>query len=354
MQKKYNRNIASIIGKLQSIGIYKCVNHKFSKEDIDFLRENYPSGNWDKIFEHFGDNVSRASILTKVSKLGILQDVWNSHDVELLKNNIGSTDDNKLVKLFNGKYTPAAIKTKAFKDLGYSTSRIWLKHEDEILYKYYQIAPIKEVCFMLPNRTKNAIITHARKFNLNAYGRNLWSDSEKQYIIDNWALVPDVIMAKNLGRTFRATKAKREELQLYRRDMNSTTYESISKYMRGKIQSWKISSMKACDYKCVFTDSKDFQIHHLYGVSNLISDIFKNTYIEEKKDICDYSEAELNYLATLFIKEQDKYPLGICVSKEIHMLFHSLYGQYYNTPEQWYQFENDYRNGAYDFLKETA
>lgn len=49
-----------------------------------------------------------------------------------------------------------------------------------------------------------------------------------------------------------------------------------------------------------------------------------------------------------FIEEQDSHPLGVCIDENIHRLFHCLYGQFCNTPEQWYQFEEDYRNGLYN------
>ena len=106
--------------------------------------------------------------------------------------------------------------------------------------------------------------------------------------------------------------------------------------------------MKSCSYKCVITGSKDFEIHHLYGVSNIISDImrmypkYKNIRFDELTDI------DLDFLTNKFIEYQSQYPLGECVRKDIHVLFHSLYGQYYNTPEQWYRFKTDYQKGVYD------
>lgn len=107
--------------------------------------------------------------------------------------------------------------------------------------------------------------------------------------------------------------------------------------------------MESCQWKCVLTGSKDFEIHHLYGVSNILSDIISKHHIQEKQ-IEKYTQDELDNITQLFIKEQAKYPLGVCVKKDIHVLFHRLYGQYYNTPEQWYQFEIDYKNGVYDTL----
>lgn len=104
--------------------------------------------------------------------------------------------------------------------------------------------------------------------------------------------------------------------------------------------------MEFCDYKCVMTNSKNFQIHHLYSVSNIIRDIL-NKYKGYDKPFDDYSENELSFLLSKFIEIQNKYPLGVCIDKKIHTLFHSMYGQYYNTPEQWYRFCEDYNNGIY-------
>lgn len=74
-----------------------------------------------------------------------------------------------------------------------------------------------------------------------------------------------------------------------------------------------------------------------------------NRYVCYKyKDFSEYTENDLSFLLEKFLREQEQYPLGECVRKDIHVLFHSMYGQYYNTPEQWYQFKKDYKNGKYD------
>ena len=129
--------------------------------------------------------------------------------------------------------------------------------------------------------------------------------------------------------------------------MESNSYPSLSKYLRGQNQEWKLLSMKSCNYKCVLTGSKDFEIHHLYGLSNIIDDIL-NKYPQYKNiSFEDYNSDDLEFLKKEFIKEQSKYPLGECIDKKLHVLFHSLYGQYYNTPEQWARFKNDYTKGVY-------
>lgn len=291
------------------------MRYRYTNEDIEFLKENYPLGNWDEIMRRFPD-VSKHAINSKMHKLGISFDNKN--------------------------------KTSS-KNLDYSRRTKWSKYEDDILISMYSIYPIEEVMKYLPNRTKSAIILHANKLGLLSYYKreNLWSDEQKQYIIDNWELEPDKVMAKKLNKTFRAVKAQRELLGLYRRDMDSNTYPTLAKYLRGQNQKWKIDSMKKCGYKCVITESKDFEIHHLYGVSNIIDDIFKQNKDLYRESFSDYTNEELSFILEKFLEIQNNYPLGECVDKKIHVLFHSLYGQYYNTPEQWYRFREDYLKGIY-------
>lgn len=348
LENKYSHQSMSIINKLINLGLYSKQNYRFTDEDIAFLKIYYPRGNWDIIMQRFPSS-TKSSIMTKMSKLGIKMEInhWSKEELDLLAQNIGILSDEELVKLFNGKYTIGAIKTKANKALGY-TSKKWTQDEDDIMYKYYPILSPTEVAEMLPNRTYYGVIHRAKVLNIQSNINRNWSEEENNYIKENYKLQPDYIIAKELNRSQSCVKNQRHVLGLYRRDIDSFTYPTISKYIRGHIQSWKNESMKECGYKCIFTGNKEFQIHHLYGVSNIIEDIFNNNDIIYKENIENYSKDELAYILDLFLKEQAKYPLGKCVSKDIHVLFHSLYGQYYNTPEQWYQFEKDYKNGLYN------
>lgn len=353
LAEKYKRGSSTIIDKLCSLGLH-TKRYRFTEEDIEFLRSYYPKGDWDNISKRF-PNSSKGTIHSIASKYNIQAEMkrWSSDEIELLRENIGKLSDDELVKLFDGKYTINAIKTKANKKLGYSTSKKWTAQEDEIMRRYYSEMPPKEVLKFLPNRNYNAIIHRAQKLNLQSCVNRPWTEQENEYIKTHWEVEPDYIMGIKLNRTQRCVQYQRNALGLYRRDMNIVTYESLSKYIRGQIWDWKKKSMENCDYKCVFTGSKNFQIHHLYNVNSMINDVFKLNDIKREEDLSDYSKEELENIVNLFISEQDKHPLGVCVSKDIHVLFHSLYGQYNNTPKQWYQFEKDYKNGLYDnYIKE--
>ncbi len=291
------------------------MRYKYTDEDILFFKENYPDGKWDAIHERF-PYLSDTAIYRKMRKLRVKSNNTHRETFDISK-----------------------------------IRRPWNEDEDKILIENYSNIALADLLELMPNRSKNSIINHARKLGLISYGskhNGRWSNEEIKYIKDNWELEPDKLMADKLCRSFRSVKAKREELNLYRRDMKNNSYPTLSKFLRGQNQKWKNDSMENCHYKCVLTGDKDFQIHHLYGVSNIINDILTEYDDYKDKDFSDYSEDDLSFILDKFIFLQSEYPLGECVSKRIHTLFHSMYGQYYNTPDQWYKFKIDYIEGKYE------
>lgn len=290
------------------------MKYKYTDEDIKFLRKYYPNGDWDKIHERFSQ-LTDIAIYRKVQKLDIKSNNLHRKTFDISK-----------------------------------LRKTWTDKERKIIFENYENIPMKELLSLLPNRSVNSINSFARRYNLISYNyktNNMWKMEEINYIKNNWKILPDKLIANNLKRTFRAVKAKREELGLYRQDMTSNSYPTLSKYLRGQNQEWKKLSMKNCNYQCVLTGSKNFEIHHLYGVSNIINDIMNKYHNYEKKNFSEYTENDLSFILQKFLEEQSKYPLGECVDEKIHVLFHSMYGQYYNTPEQWYKFKQDYLEGKY-------
>lgn len=270
---------------------------------------------------------------------------YTEKDIEIIKKYYHTYDFELINSMLESPHTVKSIKSKAHR-LGITSLNQWSEDEVTILKTNYSIMTVDDIAKLLPNRSNNAIISMAIKLGIK--NQRKWQDWQIQYIVDNWELEPDKIMCQKIGKTFLATKSKRQQLGFYRRDMNTLTYETISKYIRGNIQEWKNESSKKCNFKCILTDSKDYQIHHLYGVSNILEDI-KNKYgIEYKDNIDDYTSEELSFILGKFIKEQAEYPLGECIRTDLHKLFHSLYGQYYNTVEQWERFKDDYTKGVYD------
>ena len=98
-----------------------------------------------------------------------------------------------------------------------------------------------------------------------------------------------------------------------------------------------------CGYKCVLSGERFDEIHRLYGFNLILEETFETMQINIKSDINDYTHDEMMDILKCFREIQSKYPLGVCLTKEIHNLFHSQYGYGNNTIEQWNEFVNNYK-----------
>lgn len=347
LSQKYNRDSGTIIGKLQTIGIYKCSNYRYTKEDIDFLKKYYPLNDWVTITKRF-PNISKDSIHTKMHKLGIKADkffenkIWTTEEINILKNNYGKISNDEIQSLLPNR-TYKSITTKA-KRLGLKTRECWTFDEIEVLKKYYSTMSMDDICNLIPNRSRNAIIMKAQSLNLrNSCKYQTW---ESEFIINNWKSMSDKEMAIKLNRNENSIKEKRLLLG-FSREKECSSYNDLSEYVRRNNLEWKKESIKDCKYKCVLSGKRFDDIHHIYGLNLILNETLEYLHIEVKDTMDNYSDEELKNILSTFREKQSKYPLGVCLSKEIHMLFHCNYGYGYNTPEQWEDFVSNYKNGKY-------
>lgn len=350
---KYNRNSGTIIGKLQDLGVYKNTKYRFTKEDIDFLREHYPLGDFDSIFKRF-PNASKQNIHSVCSKHKISADYyndkkWTKDELDILEKYYYKKSLRELYDMLNNKHTMDAIQSKALKYFGYSKDRTWTDDEIHILHTYYSIESVDDVCKRLPNRTKQAIIKQANNFGIANcfYTNTYWTKSNEKLLYDNWKDMTDDELSVLIGKDKKSILNKRWSLGLLRfNHYENASYIDITKYIRGNIWDWKSQSMKNCNYKCIVTGSKDFQIHHLYSLSAIFNEVIEENNIILKTKFSDYTKEELDFILEKFIEKQNQYPLGICIRTDIHNLFHKIYGKVV-TPDMWYEFVNNYNEGKY-------
>lgn len=355
LAKKYNRSSGFIINKLKSVGVYECKNLRLSADEMEWLIEKYSDGDFDSIFLKY-PTMTKSSLYTRMHDAGIrsgAKSYWTDEELEFLKIYYYDYDLSTLEEIFNYRHSQDAIQTKANRAFNYNSDNKWTNEENDILRKFYSKMPLDELKELLPNRTHNAIISHARIYNLYSYTNieTYWNEADTDFLINNWETMSDYELAQILNKEQRSIKSKRASLRLLRVNRTcGTNYESLNKYLRGQIQDWKNQSMKNCDYKCVVTGEKSFQIHHLYPVNQIIQDIFDNHKELEYKNLSDYNIDELKKIVELFKLEQDKHPLGVCVREDIHALYHSLFGKTNNNPHQWNVFINKLKNNQYNNL----
>lgn len=80
----------------------------------------------------------------------------------------------------------------------------------------------------------------------------------------------------------------------------------------------------------------------------ILNEVLEELSIDIKNKMDDYTDRELRDILDLFRIKQSEYPLGVCLTKEIHMLFHNKYGYGNNTEIQWNEFVTDFKNGKYN------
>ncbi|WP_297419430.1 hypothetical protein [Clostridium sp.] len=95
--------------------------------------------------------------------------------------------------------------------------------------------------------------------------------------------------------------------------------------------------MKTCDFKCILTNTRYDDVHHLMSFSIIVNSILQDLKYEKNKYVSDYSEEELDKIINQFIFKHNK-NIGVCLNLFIHKLFHKIYTNCNNTPQQFLSF----------------
>jgi hypothetical protein len=116
-------------------------------------------------------------------------------------------------------------------------------------------------------------------------------------------------------------------------------------FCANQIFEWKEESKINCNYKCVVTGKKMEEVHHIYPFGKIIFDALKNLNLPVEEKINNYSYEEMESISVEVRRLHSIYPLGVCLTKNVHKLFHKIYGRGDTTPEQWYDFVENIRSG---------
>lgn len=265
---------------------------------------------------------------------------WTDDEVEILKENYSKMYGkvSELVLLFDNKYTYGAITSKAEK-LGLVTRHYWNKEEIDIMRSQYSNKTIDELSILIPNHNRNSIINKAVELKLTnkVILENRFTQYEKNFIRNNCQTMTDKEIGKILNKKPRSISDYRNRNNIHR-IYEKSSYLDLSEYIRRNNGDWRKRSMQNCGYKCVITGERFDDIHHLYGFNLILNQALDVLHMPIKETIDEYSEKELVSLLRVFREIQDTYPLGVCLTKEIHMQFHELYGYGNNIISQWNEF----------------
>ena len=338
--KDVNSVFSTISLKLKEMGIFQYKNKRWTTKEITILKENYSSMDWDDLLLQL-PQWSKEDIIGKASDLGIKREVyfWNENDIRILTESYNNNVPIKeIYTMLNEKFSIKSIFTKAHK-LGLKQRELWTDDEKQILVNNYRKLNIDDICKLLPHRSRNSIIAQANKLGLEY--KSIWTDKELKFLIDNHKIMSDSEIAHILGRTKDSVRGKRFSEKLYK-PIHQGVYNYLSEYIRKRNRDWKEKSMKKCNYKCVITGKRFDAIHHLYGMNIILQETLDELNYDENISIKDLTDSDLDKILNHFFIVQNRYPLGICLSYEIHKQFHDNYGYGDNTPEQFEDFLKKY------------
>lgn len=120
---------------------------------------------------------------------------------------------------------------------------------------------------------------------------------------------------------------------------------ALNLFLRNSTKQWKKQVLKKYKYKCFVTgeNSKELEIHHTIPFYMMRDDVLNSLNLPIYKTVEEYTQEQLELIVSSF-NELHKNLEGVPLKKEIHILFHSIYGKGYTSFEELLEFKENYLN----------
>jgi hypothetical protein len=293
---------------------------------------------------------------------------WTSEEINYLMNVWEDKTIQTEIICDTLKRTRQTISSKA-RSLGLSRGHhtLFTKEEMDILIKNYPYMSNKDLQLkFFPNKTEDQIMNAGTNHKLKKDSEYL-KEQQIKVGLNNLKLVPDMngsnspkwverieLRCDYCDNIIVRTKAKTKDKNycskscLYQDKILSSIgennpnwsggYSDIKKYGRLLLKQWKIDSMRSCEYKCIITGESFKDIHHIKPYDEIFYETLESLMLPQKKLISDYTDSEIILFRNKLIENHYKYPLGVCLTKELHEEFHKIYGKRSFTIENWEEF----------------
>lgn len=272
---------------------------------------------------------------------------WSLKDILILRDNYKIITNEEIKALLSEDRSIKAIRSKA-KVLHLTTSREWTDEEIQVLVDNYSSVAMSDVQKLLPRRSPSSILGKARTLGLlsHFYIQSNYSDDDLAYLKENYLDESNESLALKLNRTPYAIEQKLYNLGLSR-PLEINNYKTLSFYIRARIRPWRDEILRKNNYTCSLTGRyRNVVIHHCKGFNLLILETIDSLNFPVYENIESYTQDDLDYFLNEFLLLQDFYGEYICISEDIHKLFHFKYGYGNNTMEQWNEFSHFYKTNA--------
>jgi hypothetical protein len=117
----------------------------------------------------------------------------------------------------------------------------------------------------------------------------------------------------------------------------------LNKFLRNSTKHWKRKILKKYDYKCFITgeNSKKLEIHHTIPFYMMRDDVLNSLNLPIYQTVEEYTQEELESIVSNFNEFHESIE-GVPLKKEIHTIFHSIYGKGYTSFEELLEFKENY------------
>lgn len=314
----------------------------FTDKEKSWLKENYSNASWEEILLAL-PNKTKTQIISKAHVMGLQRQCVNcakftKEEDDIIRGYYHEYRVQGIIEKFLPNRTYSSIVSRAY-ILGVHTRGDWTEQEDTIIINNYYEMPMSKLAKLLPSRDKSAIHCRIKQLGLSGAAMYKYNKEDIAFIRNNYEAMSDEELGEILHRAPMSIKELRRKHGFYRRNPNlPTNYLSVLRFIQAHNAEWKKKSMDACGYKCFISGESFDDIHHLYSKNLILSQALKNEAMDVPDDINSCSDEIKERILSAFLKEQDKYPLGVCLNKYYHRRFHIMYGFGNNTPEQFYEF----------------
>lgn len=271
---------------------------------------------------------------------------WDKNDLDILEEYYGNIPTIEIQSKLSKYYSYNAIKRQALK-MNLGSNPFWTNEEDEILKNNYSYISLDALLKLLPNRTKYAIVDRAVSLGIKSYHflKSRYTKEDEQYIKDNYLKLSNKELGAHLGRQAESIQKRLVILGLVR----PYCLANINIYVRRRIEDWKNKYRESCNYTCALSGKRsNIVVHHIRSFNLLIKETIDVLDFQLKDDPNEYTQEELTEFVEVFMNIQNYYNAYVCITEDIHKLFHKEYGYGDNTEKQWEEFVTNYHNGKYN------
>lgn len=210
---------ASKLG-LRKIRKYK----KWTKEEDEILIRNYPNMGSD-VYKTLTNRTMRAC-LKRARTLGLTVESrdWSDEEDQIIKEKYPEMGRFVYILLPKRNETQCTSRASALgvKYIGKNTSK-WTDDEDKVIIENYKSMGTS-VCELLPGRSAEACKSRAKKLGV-TYEEKSWSESEDKIIIEHFGTMGENVYKIVPNRTKAACKNRAHKLGLYAKDRHWTEAE---------------------------------------------------------------------------------------------------------------------------------